>query len=224
MFDADAQAVPVRVGSAIRKKSSSLPAATRRDSGLTKIERISALHPGHNESLCCRSVLLHRSCCGSRRAASSHCCSRSPRESRQTALPFASVNCANNCSRTPIRQRELRKQLLAQTPGIPGGRVPNPRVNSRSNLLPGRGAFSKSRLQVPQPPAESDHVFPHQPRFFRKQPPPRKVTPSAQRYTRLLRSCTSKRSASRKSSTAHRISASFALDSPNNRKSSTYRI
>ena len=71
---------------------------------------------------------------------------------------------------TPIRQRELRKQLLAQTPGIPGGRVPNPRVNSRSNLLPGRGAFSKRPFQVPQPPAESDHVFPHQPRFFRKQP------------------------------------------------------
>jgi hypothetical protein len=71
----------------------------RRDSGPRRTNNVSAPHPGRNETPDCCFGSLVRSCYGSIRGGSWHCCSRPRPATLMTALRFTSANWPNICLR-----------------------------------------------------------------------------------------------------------------------------
>jgi hypothetical protein len=64
--------------------------------------------------------------------------------------------------RTPFPERELPKNLLPRHPGVPVGRVGNPRSNSGMDLVPSRRAARVFRRERAHSSAKWYHVCAYQ--------------------------------------------------------------
>ena len=71
-------------------------------------------------------------------------------------------------------KRVLPKDMLSQPPGLPVGRMGNPRSNSHIHVLPLGLAGVELRAKTAQLAAKPDHVVPDKPRSFWKYPPAQK--------------------------------------------------